>query len=463
MKMNTYIKRAAVRAVTLVAAGALLTACGEDIVVGEADQSIYQASTELYGYLKNVDINRTTIGLEVRNQTALHQVYLGLSKASGTAGSASVRVAPELVNSYNDANFTSYEAFPEANVTLANDGKMEVEKWHTESLPLGITLSKTGLDNGQYLLALTLNSVSSGVKVAQGDRALYYIVTVGDPVPDNSKPFKTLCYCEVNDGNILNVGSYTLRDSGKQLFDIAVIFAANTNYNAAEQRACLTLNNNVQHVLSNRDKYIKPLQDKGIKVLLGVLGNHDFTGVANMGGIYATAFAAQCKAAVEAYGLDGIDLDDEWSKYTSTNKYGLSSGAKMAQLVLALRKAMPDKILTVYNIGAATSMPATYEGESVADAIDLGMYAYYGQYATSAPNYTTKNKYSPTATWIYSSSPTAANLLTHTQTYVVNNGFGAWFAYDIRDKDVSGYLSNASMPMFGEVVARTGPLFPKDY
>ncbi len=463
MKMNKYMNRAATWIVMLAAAGAFLTACGEDIVVGEADKSSYRESTELYGYLKNTMVNRATIGLEVRNQTTGHQIYLGLSKAVGSAQGVSVRVAPELVGDYNEANFTSYQAFPEENVTLEDDGAIVVEKWHTESLPLGITLSKDGLENGKYLLAISLGSLDGVMKVAPGDRALYYIVTVGDPVPDNTKPFKTLCYVEVNSGNILNVGSYTLKDSGKQLFDVAIIFAANVNYNAAEQRACLTFNSNVQHILTNRDKYIKPLQDKGIKVILDVLGNHDFTGVANLGGAYATSFAAQCKAAVEAYGLDGIDLDDEWSDYKSNNKYGLSSGVKMAELVLALRKAMPDKIIAVYNIGAAGSIPATHNGQSLVDAIDFGMYAFYGQYSTSAPSYTTKSKYSPTATDINGGSPTAANLLTFTQDYVVNNGFGVWFAYDLRDRDVSAYLSNASIPMFGDDVVLSGPLYKKDY
>ena len=41
---------------------------------------------------------------------------------------------------------------------------------------------------------------------------------------------KGVCYVEVNNNDIRNVGKYKL-STGQQLFDIAIIFAANINYN----------------------------------------------------------------------------------------------------------------------------------------------------------------------------------------------------------------------------------------
>lgn len=48
---------------------------------------------------------------------------------------------------------------------------------------------------------------------------------------------QTFCYVEVNNNNLLNVGSYTFATYGKQAFDSAIIFAGNINYDAAKVRA----------------------------------------------------------------------------------------------------------------------------------------------------------------------------------------------------------------------------------
>src|SRR5699024_8497800 len=81
----------------------------------------------------------------------------------------------------------------------------------------------------------------------------------------------SVAYIEVNDNSILNAGRYTL-DDGSPAFDVAVIFAANINYDG--EKAYLHFNENVQHVLDNAETTIRPLQRMGIKVTLSILGNH---------------------------------------------------------------------------------------------------------------------------------------------------------------------------------------------
>ena len=84
---------------------------------------------------------------------------------------------------------------------------------------------------------------------------------------------KTVCYVEVNNNNFSNVAKYSL-SSGQPLFDIGIIFAANINYNTSTQKATLFFNTQVTNVLANRATYIQPIQARGTKVLLSVLGNH---------------------------------------------------------------------------------------------------------------------------------------------------------------------------------------------
>jgi len=138
----------------------------------------------------------------------------------------------------------------------------------------------------------------------------------------NGNPVKTLVYVEVNAHNPLNAGSYIL-ESGAFLFDYVVIFAANLrNRNCAHEsdpHGCarsgvhLHLNENVRHVLENRAVYIEPLQEKGIKVLLGLLGDWDGIGFGSMTEAEIATFIESVRQDVELYQLDGIDFCDEWS------------------------------------------------------------------------------------------------------------------------------------------------------
>ena len=135
------------------------------------------------------------------------------------------------------------------------------------------------------------------------------------------------------------------------------IFAANINYDAVTKRAYIHLNENVAHILENRDKYIAPLQRLGIKVCLSILGNHTDVGPANLSAVQAADFAAQLRSVVDAYGLDGVDFDDEYAKLLRGLELDRSRGnrrtlrSQLRPAVLRGKRAMPDKLLTVYHIG----------------------------------------------------------------------------------------------------------------
>ena len=132
----------------------------------------------------------------------------------------------------------------------------------------------------------------------------------------------TVVYVEVNDRNPLNAGSYILED-GTYLFDYMTIFAANIRsrncaqetepHGCTKQGPHVHLNENVRYILENRNKYLVPLQNKGIKVLLGLLGDHDGIGFGTMNDADIATFVADVKATVEYYNLDGVDFDDEWA------------------------------------------------------------------------------------------------------------------------------------------------------
>ncbi|TWR27935.1 chitinase [Mucilaginibacter achroorhodeus] len=256
---------------------------------------------------------------------------------------------------------------------------------------------------------------------------------------------KGVCYVEVNNNDIRNVGSYKL-STGQQLFDIAIIFAANINYDTSTQKAVLYFNPQVSNVLNNKATYIQTLQAKGIKVLLSILGNHQGAGISNFPNqAAAQAFAQQLSDAVNTYGLDGIDFDDEYADY-GTNGTGQPNSSSFVYLVSALRQLMPNKIISFYFYGPAASR-LSYNGVTVGSKVNYSWNAVYGTYSVPNVPGLAKSNLGPAAIDIQStSSSTAASLATRT----VSNAYGIYLYYNLPNTDVHTYLSSISNALYGK-------------
>ncbi|WP_227412448.1 glycoside hydrolase family 18 protein [Alistipes onderdonkii] len=157
-------------------------------------------------------------------------------------------------------------------------------------------------------------------------------------------------YVETNDVNPLNAGDYKLPD-GTAYADIVEFFASNIHKRTVNGvvEPTLYLNDKMTNLLENggAQKYVKGLQDKGIKVVLTVLGDWQGIGVANMNATQTTQFAKILAHAVEKYGLDGIGFDDEYSNYSSS----LINGS-FGSIITKLRNLMPaGKLITVFQWG----------------------------------------------------------------------------------------------------------------
>ncbi|MFE0464642.1 endo-beta-N-acetylglucosaminidase H [Kitasatospora sp. NPDC058965] len=258
----------------------------------------------------------------------------------------------------------------------------------------------------------------------------------------------SVAYVEVNSNSMLNVGKYTLANGGANVFDIAVVFAANINDNGTG--AYLYFNPQVQSVLDNAATQIRPLQAKGIKVELSVLGNHQGAGFANFPSrAAAAAFARQLSNAVTKYGLDGIDFDDEYADY-GANGTAQPNASSFVYLVQALRADMPGKLITLYDIGPSASR-LVYRGTDVGPLFDYSWNPYYDSFsvpAVSLPN----SKLGPAAV-DFGSTPDydAADLAQQT----VDGGYGAFLTYDLTSTDVHDYISNFTDVLYGSDAVHT--------
>lgn len=250
----------------------------------------------------------------------------------------------------------------------------------------------------------------------------------------------SVAYVEVNNNSMVNVGKYTLANGGAQVFDLAVIFAANINYDGS--KAYLHFNENVQRVLDNVATEVRPLQQKGIKVLLSILGNHQGAGFANFPSqAAASAFAQELADAVNRYGLDGIDFDDEYADY-GVNGTPQPNASSFVYLVQALRQKLPNKLITLYDIGPAAAR-LSYNGQSVAETFNYAWNPYYGTWSVPrGPS--AKSKLSPAAVQINVSS-NAASLATRTKT----EGYGVFLTYDLGAGNASSYISGFTNPLYG--------------
>lgn len=265
------------------------------------------------------------------------------------------------------------------------------------------------------------------------------------PAPALAKQGPTsVAYVEVNNNSMLNVGKYTLANGGGNVFDVAVIFAANINYDAGTKAGTLYFNPNVQRVLDNAATQIRPLQQKGIKVVLSVLGNHQGAGFANFPSQQAAStFAKQLSDTVAKYGLDGIDFDDEYADY-GNNGTGQPNAGSFVYLVSALRANMPDKIISLYNIGPAASR-LSYGGVDVSSKFDYAWNPYYGTWQVPGIALP-KSKLSPAAVQIGGTSQsTAAALARRT----VSEGYGVYLTYNLDGADRSADVSAFTRELYG--------------
>lgn len=278
-------------------------------------------------------------------------------------------------------------------------------------------------------------------------------VQSGAEISGTATGIKTVAYVEVNDINPLNAGSYYM--DGNAFYDYVIIFAANIR--GVGNDAVLHFNENITAILGNPNKYIVPLQNKGIKVLLSVLGDHTGLGFANLTDAQAEQFATALANAVTTYNLDGIDLDDEYAKY-GTNGYPAANSTSYSNLVNKLRgKLAPGKLITVFDWDYSNTLGAAVPSIDYAWSGHFGGSTYYSTTIPGLPN----SKWSPQA--INLRGINSATAVKTKSTQAVNAGMGAIMTYDLRNTNHTTVLNAIGTGAFNKTVTYNGESFSKDW
>lgn len=371
--------------VLLLLLGGFFSACDESINLAKLDEASYEVPGEVIGYITNNGGDRKKSFIDFRDK-GVEEIYVGLTAEAPGDVTVSFTYDPSLLEVYNSTYETEYPLFPVSAVTIP--GQVTVGKGSklSEKAKVEFETAET-LEKGKtYVIPVKAKLTSGNVRLSETESG--FLIFVDDlskiPTAEKSTGIKIISCMEVNDTNPLNNLCFTLAKSGKPLIDMVILFSANINYNNETGKVFVYNNPNVQHLLDNREKYIKPLQDRGIQVVLGILGNHDRSGVANLGNEAARQFAQELKVVCDAYGLDGVFFDDEYSAYQSPTPPGFvaPSSAAAARLCYETKKAMPDKLVTVYVYSRTSSLPAV-NGENSGTFIDYAIHDYGGSYDLS--------------------------------------------------------------------------------
>lgn len=267
----------------------------------------------------------------------------------------------KLVKDYNDFKGVSdYTLFPEAHYDFVEGTFKKGD--NSSEIQLKIKEYES-LEQGNYILPLIVNAggkkLMHPVFVRKDAQYVPLSETNKKPLPsgtyscpNRTEPMKMVAYVETNDWDIRNMGQFILKESKKPVFDIVILFAANMNYDAKAGRRVLHFNDKLQPIVNDPEKYIKPLTDRGIKVLIDILPNHQGVGYYNFQNYEeALDFARQCKHYTDKLGIDGWDIDEEYARYDVLPEKPEKGNQSLLWFMRAMKEVMPDKLLTLYDYG----------------------------------------------------------------------------------------------------------------
>ncbi len=471
MKYLNNIKLSLVAA-TFVCTGTVFTGCEDDLTISGPTDKL-ETVDGVYGYVRSAAGARELTPISLFGDKAgTGHLFFELTKAAEQDVTVTFKIDKDALVAYNEANNTSYEMYPVDKLDLANGGKVTVKAGEKKSASVELNINAGGTIGSTYAVAISATA-DGGATVSTNNQTYIYLVKPQPayPVRTIERDIKTLCFVEVNNENILNCGEYTMAKDGTAFFDIVSIFAANINVDSKTGRVHVFCNEQVSYLLQNADKIIRPLQAKGIKVNMTILGNHDEAGMGNLSQAAAADFAKELKAYMDIYGLDGVDFDDEYTDYQTNPSPGFEKRSRenYARLIYECRQAMPDKLLGIYEyLGSFKDSPnGTVEGKKIGELVDYMTYGYY-QNQASYPNTKgreanfdglPKAKYCPTPLRI--GTELNGGWARFNEDYIrdmKDSGYGLQVFYDIKsqDYDYSPYFTAIGNILYEDKVEWSG-------
>ena len=279
-------------------------------------------------------------------QTTTDAVFYQLTQPAAADVTVTVDADATLVDEYNkdkqgDAKLT---LFPLENVTFEGGKTLTVKRGEKTSPALAVTLSREGVEKGAYLLPLRATVANNDISPSAKGQVIYYRILVGEIVPEtqlDAYAFKVVGYVNTEEmsplmGTKFYVETFDLDFNTiiQTWIDIEVLRPAALKFDKTTRRAMLDIGPDLQYVLSNRDKYLTPLQKSSRKVLICINGVNYFDieasyGKDGMPGVNPASYAKLIKATKEALGdgkLVTVACDAESTDLLATAHDGIEAG-----------------------------------------------------------------------------------------------------------------------------------------
>lgn len=429
-----------------------VASCSDDISLNQVDETPYTPAAKQLVFLTN-QYGLSNVDSIVFNNSGSTDFYVNTTSAATSAQAYTVSYDASALDRYNKANGTDFKALPESLVTIGGQATIAAGEHTSAAVSVGYKTGDQLEENGVYAIPLTVKGSDAETSKEKGD--FVYVVRDISKMPDCHKGTgQIVISCqEVNDANPLHNLCYRLKESGKYVIDQVILFSGNINYNSETGEVYNFNNENVTHILENRDKYIKPLQEKGMKVILGILCNHDRACSTHLSDENCHKFALELKSKLNAYGLDGVFFDDE---YCDRGDYpGFTTYNNFSRLVYECKTVMPDKLVEAYAY-SGTSSVTPVDGKQADYAIQD-----YGRYYDLSGSYSGMDK----SGMIQASSEFAQGRIISEATArrIVTDGYGGTMIFSLNPSNGStSRFNNITIPFYGEETVQTGS-YAKDW
>lgn len=429
----------------------------------------------VFGSVKSGAEAKMLTPLVVRgDQPATGHLFFELNSDADENLVVTMKIDQKILDAYNTLNGTGLVMYPIDKLVWENDGKVFVEKGKRKSETIALNIHPGGKENATYAIAVSAVATAAG-KIYTDNKAFIYLVKPEAKIQtvNTDRKIKNLCYVEVNRESILNVGEYSMKSDKKPFFDIASVFAANIRLDK-EDRPYVSCNEQTRFVLDNIERTVRPLQAKGIKVHLSILGDHTAAGMRSLSKEAAKKFAQDLKEYMDIYGFDGVDFDDEYSTYATDQllePYIPSSAVasciedctpeRYAELVYECRRLMPDKSIGIYWYTGTDYPKGTAEGTAVEDLVDYSIYGLYGKWRFIPVDVISEGKQCPYAVEV-TTSKGEVKIDDNYLKDIRRNGWGYFAVYDLNDdKSYETEFSRIARLLYDDEVEWSGTLYER--
>lgn len=337
------------------AASFVITACEEDDITPINGTFPETGGIGMsMGILRSINYAESPL-IDLEQANASDELRIELTEPAIQASTYTVAIDGSQVDTYNEANKTEYKSFPSQFVTLSNEGKLTLESGKQLSNTITTTfVFNESLETGTYLLPLTVKANNGTSTLSQERNTLYYKINVwGETMPEyewTEKNYIQIVGVDPELTNPLIINKLYIFTSSMPTYYFNVADIVNLQFATVRKDESnlpyLYLKNDLEYVLSHRNKYIAPLQQAGHKVCIAIKGGKEGIGFSNLDEYQMNIFIYKIKEIVDKYHLDGVNLYDyEFEIKNIENNFDLSKG--LCKFVASLRKTLgSDKIIS---------------------------------------------------------------------------------------------------------------------